>query len=446
MKRALALLLLAGCSGSRTEMIVRVVAGDSGVLTQIDHLALVISDADLQREEYRVMSTALCDAAPGKGCVELPAEIVLYPGPKNPGDTVEVELTGLQGDTARIDTAARFQFVTGQSETLTLALNSACLDRVPACAANPDAPYCESDGSCGQPGGLGGSDGGTRDQSPRDQSLPDLELVDEAAPADAAEADFSAPDLERPDLLMPDLTSCLMSGSDVYVDRVLGSDDAGHGGGSGACAWKSITYALANTSAGAVLHLAASQTFKSGETFPLIVAGQKLMCGNATGISGAGPTGSATQEILELTSPGSAVQGCNLDPGPPDSGCTSSATDYTAVHVTGSGSALSPITIDHCIAVHSLITLGVYINDGLHDIVISNSTLAAINSVQTGSNVTAQISNNHLDPGCGGTTFSVRCAVSDSVSILGNTSNGSSTLSCSGSCYSSGPPAGQQCP
>ena len=425
MKRAfVAFVVCAGCHATRTEMVVSVVAGDEQVLGQIDHIALAVRDVDAGRDEAQVAATALCSATPSSGCVDLPAEIVLYPGPKNPGDTVEIELTGLSGNATRIDTAARFHFVTGQSGALTLALNSACLDLSPACAADPDAPYCEADGSCGQ--------------------LPGGNELDLSTAGDLSTGDLGMADLSTP----PDLTTCAApSGNQAFVDNVHGTDDTMHGSVGGPCAWKTVTWALAHTSSGAVLNLADGETFGSGETFPLTVMGQTISCGNNVTLSGSGPNASSAQYTVELSSAGSTVHGCTITPAQPDVGCaTTPPVGYTAVHVTGNGTPTNPIVIDHCVAVNSQLEIGVFVDDSKSGITISNNTLQATNSVQVSSSELVKILDNHLNAGCGTTTFSVRCGAGNSVSILGN-DRGGGALSCNGGCYDTGtPPSGQQCP
>jgi hypothetical protein len=63
-----------------------------------------------------------------------------------------------------------------------------------------------------------------------------------------------------------------------YVDPVLGTDDATHGGAFGNCAYKTLTYALAHAT-GQIALATATYSPQSGETFPIVLKGnQGLLC------------------------------------------------------------------------------------------------------------------------------------------------------------------------
>ncbi len=77
----------------------------------------------------------------------------------------------------------------------------------------------------------------------------------------------------------------------VYVDHASGTDDRSHGGGTGACAYKTLTYALTATQGSARSIDLASGTYSeaTGETLPFVLTGrQALYCAQAT-LEGEGP-------------------------------------------------------------------------------------------------------------------------------------------------------------
>ena len=61
-----------------------------------------------------------------------------------------------------------------------------------------------------------------------------------------------------------------------YVDPAAGTDDPSHGGAGGACAFKTITYAL--TKATGAISLAPAVYQEPAETFPLTLTSQQLLC------------------------------------------------------------------------------------------------------------------------------------------------------------------------
>ena len=78
----------------------------------------------------------------------------------------------------------------------------------------------------------------------------------------------------------------LIANENAYVDHRLGSDDDAHGGGPGACAYRTLSYALANATDNINIELAAGDTYQggvAGETLPFRLTGlQILRCNGAT--------------------------------------------------------------------------------------------------------------------------------------------------------------------
>jgi hypothetical protein len=63
-----------------------------------------------------------------------------------------------------------------------------------------------------------------------------------------------------------------------YVDPAAGTDDPAHGGNMGACAYRSLTYALSQTM-GQIMLATATYSAQSGEAFPIVLRGdQKIWC------------------------------------------------------------------------------------------------------------------------------------------------------------------------
>jgi hypothetical protein len=70
------------------------------------------------------------------------------------------------------------------------------------------------------------------------------------------------------------------NGAEAWVDPTLGTDDLDHGGGPGAAAFQTITYALQHATA--TIHLGAgTYAAATGETFPLVLTGDQTLAGGA---------------------------------------------------------------------------------------------------------------------------------------------------------------------
>jgi hypothetical protein len=101
------------------------------------------------------------------------------------------------------------------------------------------------------------------------------------------------------------------SSADVFVDPVNGSDDIYHGGGEGGCAYKTIGYALMQTS-GRVCP-AASGNYAS-ETYPFYLSRTQVIDGDC-GRHGVKPklgTGSNTVIFVKADATNVAIQNCEI--------------------------------------------------------------------------------------------------------------------------------------
>jgi hypothetical protein len=100
----------------------------------------------------------------------------------------------------------------------------------------------------------------------------------------------------------------LSSGGPRYVDPASGTDDAQHGGGSGSCAYKTITFATAHASGDIILAKATYQA--PAENFPLVLEGtQKLLCNGAT-LRG---SGGANKDTVEFQGTANGIDQCVID-------------------------------------------------------------------------------------------------------------------------------------
>jgi hypothetical protein len=170
------------------------------------------------------------------------------------------------------------------------------------------------------PADLGGVDFGAQDLSTHDFKAPhDFSTpLDFGAPPGsdlATPLDFSLPlDFSTlADLASnPDLAgqSCVPASATAtqFVDPLLGTDDNQHGGASGSCAYKTLTYALGQ--ADGVISLAASAYQAPSETLPFTLNGaQSLKCNGAT-LRGAGGTNGVT---VQLSGEHNALDSCIVD-------------------------------------------------------------------------------------------------------------------------------------
>lgn len=105
------------------------------------------------------------------------------------------------------------------------------------------------------------------------------------------------------------------AGADVWVDPALGTDDLQHGGGPGALAYRTITFALAHAT-GTIQLDAGDYTAASGETFPLVLGGDQALTGDpqrGAHIAGNGAlAGATTYAAIVLAGRANRVDGVDV--------------------------------------------------------------------------------------------------------------------------------------
>jgi len=97
----------------------------------------------------------------------------------------------------------------------------------------------------------------------------------------------------------PDAPSCPVASTagNAFVDGALGADDDSHGGSPGACAYKTITFAVARATR-SILVAAGTYSEANGETLPLVLTGrQGILCTDAT-IEGQGHSSSMGATVV----------------------------------------------------------------------------------------------------------------------------------------------------
>jgi hypothetical protein len=126
---------------------------------------------------------------------------------------------------------------------------------------NPGADHADGSVTNDATTGDGAQGGDTMDASPG--KPPGLD-----AAADAAHANEAGPG--------PSSCPAVMEATGVFVDGASGVDDATHGGAAGACAYKTISYALAHFDR-AITVGAGTYSAATGETFPLVLTGRQTV-------------------------------------------------------------------------------------------------------------------------------------------------------------------------
>ncbi|HEX4447581.1 MAG TPA: DUF1565 domain-containing protein [Polyangiaceae bacterium] len=160
-------------------------------------------------------------------------------------------------------------------------------------ATLPDAATPETDAS---PEGAAPEPDASPDASP-EAGAPDASGDDAGSSSPDARDDAAEPDtgVDGPSCPLPSLAT----GS--FVDGAQGADDSTHGGGPGACAYRTITYALANAPRRIAV---ASGTYSAatGETLPFVLTGrQGIFCTNATLAGQARFQGTEATAVLDGT-------------------------------------------------------------------------------------------------------------------------------------------------
>jgi hypothetical protein len=144
---AAAALVAAGCHKARTEAVVVVSSGGIRVPDDVSQVRLLVSDrAPVGDDTVFDHVIPLCDPSISAGCYQLPLSAVLIPGPKQPDDSVRIEVDGLSRDgSVVIADAALFTFSTGKSLRLDFLLYPACIG-LTKCAHSDQT--CDDTGRC----------------------------------------------------------------------------------------------------------------------------------------------------------------------------------------------------------------------------------------------------------------------------------------------------------
>ena len=126
--------------------------------------------------------------------------------------------------------------------------------------------------------------------------------------------------------------SCVPAASGTrFVDHALGADDATHGGGTGRCAYKTLTYALAHAPDAVSL---AQDTYKggaAGEELPFLLTAQQTLLCNGAQLENDASMGTY-DGIVQLAGTRNAVSDCHVDGGHQGGYClvvNASAVDLT---------------------------------------------------------------------------------------------------------------------
>ena len=185
--------------------------------------------------------------------------------------------------------------------------------RIRARAAGPDAT--SGPDSSGAPDATGGPDSsGVPDASggPDASGVPDAGGGPDASGVpDAGNPADAGPDASVRDAA-PDAPACpaASAAGNWYVDGARGVDDTAHGGGPGACAYKTMTFAVAHAKAD-IFVAAGTYSVAAGETLPLVLTGkQAIFCTNAT-LVGQGAYESSHATVV-FTGSTNVLSGCTI--------------------------------------------------------------------------------------------------------------------------------------
>jgi hypothetical protein len=217
------------------------------------------------------------------------------------------------------------------------------------------------------------------------------------------------------------------TGTAHYVDPVNGKDDPANGAGMGVCAYKTITYALTQTTS-EVNIVAGVYSAASGETFPLTLTGEQSINGLSPSaiVEGASSNGLTIDfEGLETATAGFAVVNTATSG---DSVCFNGGTN-TAVFA-------SNMDISGC-------TIGFYIQgpafqltgSTLHN--LGNSAIPYVYGIifdpfaGDTTSVNGQLQNNTITVGTPAEEDDVACTAANTLTGFGNRDNGGA-FSCAG--------------
>jgi hypothetical protein len=127
----------------------------------------------------------------------------------------------------------------------------------------------------------------------------------------------------------------------AFVDGANGVDDPSHGGAPGACAYRTITYALANAPR-RIAVAAGTYSAATGETLPFILSGrQGLFCTDAT-LAGQAPYQNARATAV-LTGTANTLSDCTFVGDDRSGACVLVASDGTRA-----GHDLEGLDVSHC--------------------------------------------------------------------------------------------------
>jgi hypothetical protein len=212
-----------------------------------------------------------------------------------------------------------------------------------------------------------------------------------------------------------------------FVDPAAGTDDPVHGSAFGACAYKSLTYAL--TRATGQIALQSATYTSTTETFPIVLTeNQQLLCKYTTAasavIQGEGLDGTGKATTIAFTGWSNALDNCKVDGNGGSGYC---------VHITSSGSfSSSPHVIKSS-------DIG---NCGSAGITIRYADYVTVSSSSIHNN---QVGVSWLGPNTGGSMLNntfrsnaindIDCSIADSgVTGSGNTALGGLYCSTCGNC------------
>jgi len=179
-----------------------------------------------------------------------------------------------------------------------------------------------------------------------------------------------------------------------FVDHALGTDDGTHGGGPGACAYKTLTYALKK--APAEISLSAADTYQggvAGEKLPFLLLGQQTLSCNGASLENDADMGTY-DGIVQFAGTRNSVTGCNFDGGKWGGYClvvNASAANSSAPHVITKSSftgcdnvtIVVPSGFDHVSITQNSFTLDfacIYLVGTHSDVRIADNTFVGTNT------------------------------------------------------------------
>jgi Right handed beta helix region len=183
-------------------------------------------------------------------------------------------------------------------------------------------------------------------------------------------------------------------GGTRFVDHALGTDDEMHGGGTGPCAYKTLTYALKK--APGEISLSSADTYKggvAGEKLPFLLLGQQTLSCNGASLENDADMGTY-DGIVQFAGTRNAASGCNFDGGKWGGYClvvNATAATASAPHVITKNSftgcdnvtIVVPSGFDHVTITQNSFTLDfacIYPMGAHSDITIANNTFVGTNT------------------------------------------------------------------